>query len=115
MEQEKVKPQVILELEEALGVEVKEFNLDENGEVVILNLAGCQIYDISPLFDFYYLTRLELTNNRLTDIAPLLRLRNLEVLDLSDNNITDISPLSSLINLERVLHLGEIKLKIFRH
>ena len=59
----------------------------------MLDLAGNQISDISPLISLENLTILCLQCNDVTDISPLSNLTNLTDLRLIQNKINDISPL----------------------
>lgn len=127
MEKEKVKPQVILDLEEALGIEeISKYLFDENGNITTLSLENCEISDITNL-SLFTLDNLEVLNlefnqisnisilsslknlkelnlryNQIADISPLVLLEHLEDLCLTFNYISDISPLASLINLKHL-------------
>jgi len=73
--------------------------LNQLDKLTILEIAGNQISDTTPLHSLTNLTELYLRNNLLTDISPLESLTNLTTLDLSSNTITDISPLQPLTKL----------------
>ena len=103
------KPQQILELERAYGVELEQrdqlhwndnaYKLDERGEVVGLALNDRVVRDASPLSSFGSLTELYLVGNELSDVSPLAALTQLTSLDLADNELSDVSPLAALTQL----------------
>lgn len=68
-------------------------------KVTQLELAGCNITNISQLSNFNSLIKLNLANNNIEDISALSELSNLQVLDLSRNRITTIKPLIELTKL----------------
>ncbi len=68
-----------------------------------LNLASCQLTDVSALSTLTNLQRLDIGFNRLHHIRGISGLNNLESLLVSNNhveNIADISDLSNLIHLD---------------
>ena len=103
------KPQQILELERAYGVELEQrdqlhwndnaYKLDERGEVVGLALHNCELRHASPLSSFGSLTELYLVGNELSDAGPLAALTQLTNLDLARNELSDVSPLAALTQL----------------
>ena len=103
------KPQQILELERAYGVELEQrdqlhwndnaYKLDERGEVVGLALNDRVVRDASPLSSFGSLTELYLVGNELSDVSPLAALTQLTSLDLARNKLIDASPLAALTQL----------------
>jgi Leucine-rich repeat (LRR) protein len=115
------KPKEIIDLENALGIKLKElkdgeimqsdnhYQLDEAGILIGLNLSDNQLTDITPLKDLTSLTFLDLRQNQLTDITPLSKLTSLTSLDLSQNQLTDITPLAALTSLTS-LDLGNNRL-----
>lgn len=102
MVKEQLKPQVILELEKALGAEVKKFRLNDKGDVVMLGLSGNEIVELSPLSKLVKLNRLDLEDNQIIDLSPLINLVKLESLSLSRNKIIDLSPLLNLVKLKKL-------------
>jgi internalin A len=59
----------------------------------VLDLAGDEISDISPLVPLTNLTILALQGNEISDISVLADLTNLIDLRLTQNHVHDISPL----------------------
>ncbi len=102
MAKEQVKPKVILELEKALGVVVREFKLNGTGDIVELDLSNKGISDLSPLANLANLEVLYLRENQIVDLSPLAKLVNLEKLYLDSNEIIDLSPLTKLLNLKKL-------------
>ena len=70
-----------------------------------LNLNGNSVSDISALGGLTNLTTLYLGGNSISDLSPLAGLTNLTTLDLGGNSVSDISALGGLTNLT-TLHLG---------
>ncbi len=79
--------------------EPRTYRLNEGGEIVALNLDGCNITDCSPLAALTNLTFLDLGNHEWADCSPLARLTNLTYLDLSYNELRDCLFLAALTNL----------------
>lgn len=71
--------------------------------LTLLDLAGNDISEITPLANLKNLNNLSLTSNKITDIAPLQNLNKMEQLFLSANKISDISPIKDLTNLTSLL------------
>ena len=67
-----------------------------------IDLAGCQISDISPLANLTQLTSINLRGNHIEDISALTNLDQLTELRLNSNRIVDVSPLANLTLLERL-------------
>jgi len=74
--------------------------IDYFSEVVLVNLQGKKIEDISPLQCLTKLKRLNLIGSQLSDISTLEKLTELDHLGLSLAQIHDLSPLKGLTNLE---------------
>jgi Leucine-rich repeat (LRR) protein len=70
--------------------------------VIVLDLSGNTISDISPLWGLSLLEEINLSDNKVEDIDTLSHLTNLRILDLSNNAIKDVSPLMNLCKLEYV-------------
>lgn len=128
-----VKPKIILELEDKIGVEVDKYQLNVNKNIVSLDFRNKQIKDISTLLNQRYstlrsisfsncgfsdfstlsmlkeLTNLYLPNNNLSDISGISDLIKLTILDLSNNTLTTIDDIKSFKFL-RVLNLSNNKL-----
>lgn len=66
----------------------------------MMNLAGQDIEDLSPIGSLTKLRALWLDNNDVSNLKPLSSLKNLIVLSLSNNHISDIQILESLKNLQ---------------
>jgi Leucine-rich repeat (LRR) protein len=79
-------------------------NLSTLPRVDYLNLSDNSITDVSPLADYTIILTLDLSGNSIEDLSPLSELNSLAYLHLKDNSIEDISPLYglnlSLLNLE---------------
>ena len=67
-----------------------------------IDLARCQISDISPLANLTQLTSINLRYNHIEDISALTNLNQLTELRLNSNRIVDVSPLANLTLLERL-------------
>lgn len=83
--------------------EMRRFIEEEEGldlsEVTDLNLDHLRILNITCLWRFSSLNKLELSNNIIRRIEGLESLLNLTVLDLSFNHIDSIGGLNNLVNL----------------
>ena len=79
--------------------------LEKCRSLALLDLAGNQITDISPVTDLPRLQSLDLSDNAISDVSPLATLPALQYIELSDNQVSDLKPLSSLTNLS-ALYLG---------
>ncbi|APJ03613.1 leucine-rich repeat domain-containing protein [Silvanigrella aquatica] len=66
----------------------------------MMNLAGQDIDDLSPIGSLIQLRALWLDNNEVSDLKPLSSLKNLIVLSLSNNHISDIQILQAFKNLQ---------------
>lgn len=66
----------------------------------MLNLAGQELSDLSPLGCLVSLRALWLDNNELSNLKPLSSLKSLIVLSLSNNQISDIQVLSNFKELQ---------------
>lgn len=78
-------------------------------KVTQLELAGCNITNISQLSNFNSLIKLNLANNNIEDISALSELSNLQVLDLYKNSIEDVTPLKELTSLTELdLHNNKV-------
>lgn len=102
MEQEQVKPQVILDLEKALGAKVWSFELNTEGEVTMLDFSHNRINNLYPLLNLVDLEILILAYNQINELLPLSNLVKLKKLDLTKNQISDLSPLSNLLGLKEL-------------
>ena len=82
--------------------------LESATNLTVLNLAGNNISNLSPLASLTNLERLSLQSmtTSLSDISALANLTNLEFLNLTNNNITDISALTNLTKLTE-LYVGQ--------
>ncbi|MEA5427524.1 leucine-rich repeat domain-containing protein [Arcicella lustrica] len=100
MEQEQVKPQVILELEKAFGARVWNFELNNEGEITMLDFSHNRINNLYPLLNLVDLEILILAYNQISELLPLSNLAKLKKLDLTKNQISDLSPLSNLLQLK---------------
>lgn len=74
--------------------------------VIVLDLTGNEITDISELWNLKRLEELYLANNQIGYIDALCSLKKLRIVDLSGNQIDDISPLLQLENLEYINLVG---------
>ncbi len=107
---------------EAFGSEDSRYDLNGNGRVdfsdferfarafgrpvlIVLNLSGNQIRDLSPIAKLTSLINLDLSNNQIGDVSPLMDLELLIDLNLENNPFSDISALKHLTSLRR-LNLG---------
>ncbi len=106
------KPELIVRLEQELGVVLEEvsleeirenfgpyFALNEQREVIGLDLGNNQIQDLNPLQGLTGLTELDLSGNQIQNLSPLQHLTGLTVLWLEKNQIQDLSPLQGLSGL----------------
>lgn len=100
------KPAEILKLEKFYNITLLEKNyvLNENNQIVILDLSENQISNIEPLKNLKSLESLYLYDNQISNIEPLIELKSLTTLSLFSNQITDIEPLKGLKSL-RLLYL----------
>jgi len=96
------KPQVILDLELEINVEIRYFELNENGEITNLDLSFAKIENLEPLNRLTHLSSLDLSHTNIKDIAFLKVVENLTNLNLGGNQISNISPLSKLNNLSSI-------------
>ena len=111
------KPEAILQLEYELGFKLtdctdassdtnavvrqsKSYACNQEGEVIQLNLTGCELEEIPNLLAFEKLLILELSNNKVSRIEGLDKLPELQSLDLSLNRLTQIEGLEQLLNLQ---------------
>ena len=111
------KPEAILQLEQELGFELtdlthassdtngvsrqpKSYACNQEGEVIQLNLTGCELEEIPNLLAFEKLLILELSNNKISRIEGLDKLPELQSLDLSLNRLTQIEGLEQLTNIQ---------------
>ena len=78
-------------------------------KILILDLSGNKLTDISGIKLFKNLKIVYLGDNQITDISVLKDLNSLKNLNISWNEIYDISVISNLINIER-LNLSNNKL-----
>ena len=65
-----------------------------------LNLAGCNISDLSVLQDLPDLRWLSLRDTNITNVEPLTHLHQLEALFIQNTRVTDLSPLLDLYYLK---------------
>jgi hypothetical protein len=65
-----------------------------------LDIAGCEIKDLSPLAGLSALEQLVLNDTPVSDLAPLAGLTMLRWLWLDSTQVSDLSPLAGLIALE---------------
>lgn len=102
------KPKVILEFEKQIKGGVKNFKLDNYGEIESITLVAFfrELKDLNPIVELKNLKFLSISRNRSMDISPLSRLKNLKSLELIDSNIRDISAIGEIKTLES-LNLSE--------
>ena len=67
--------------------------LEDATNLTVLDLAGNNISDISPVAGLTKLISLDLGKNSISDISAVVGLTNLTTLTLNNNSISDISPL----------------------
>lgn len=79
--------------------------LEKCRALALLDLAGNQIEDLTPIKDLKNLQSLDLSKNKISNIQPLAGLTGLQYLNLADNQISDIAPLANMSNL-RTLYLS---------
>jgi internalin A len=113
--------QVWEQLKRGLGVQLLDFDEDEDGKVVklviwdqaginleyfrqiptlkILELDRSPIENLNELACLTELISLNISFSKITNISPLKNLKNLQELSLGGNSITDISPLSDLTTI----------------
>lgn len=96
------KPQIILDLEKRIGVEIPEYRLNYRNEIISLNLNSTLIKDLNCLEGIFSLKKLSLSHTKITDISPILGLNNLFSLDLKDTRIKDLSQLSALKSISNL-------------
>jgi internalin A len=96
-----MKPQQILDLEQYWGIEIgnNNYEVNQDGQVISLDLFGNQISDLSPLKELKQLTELNLSSNQISDLSPLKELQQLTSLDLYNNLISDLNSLKELQQL----------------
>ena len=111
------KPEAILQLEYELGFKLtdcadassdtnavarqsKSYACNKKGEVIHLNLTGCELEEIPNLLAFENLQVLDLSYNKISYIEGLDKLPELQSLDLSLNRLTQIEGLGQLFNLQ---------------
>jgi len=94
--------EIIKELEKKIGIKLHRYFMDKNKKIILLELVGMGISDISFLQNLKNLTELYLVDNQISDISSLRDLKNLTELYLSYNQISDISSLRDLKNLTRL-------------
>ncbi len=70
--------------------------LEHCKRLMLLELPGNEVSDLSPIAGLDLLQSLTLTGNRVEDIAPLKDLKRLQYIELSGNSVSDISPLAGL-------------------
>ena len=70
--------------------------LEHCKRLMLLELSGNEITDLSPIADLGLLQSLTLTSNKIEDISPLAELKRLQYIELSDNPISVITPISGL-------------------
>jgi hypothetical protein len=68
-----------------------------------LNLAKCNLSDISPLGEVRNLKELNLSENKISDVTPLSNLNRLKILDLANN--ADLHKISSLAGIQSLEEL----------
>ena len=68
--------------------------LEDATNLTVLDLAGNNISDISPVAGLTKLISLDLGKNSISDISAVVGLTNLTTLTLNNNSISDISPLA---------------------
>ena len=83
---------------------------DNNGNILGLNLFGCQLKSLSFLTQLPHITYLNLGSNNFNDLSPLAKAVHLELLYLGNNGISDLSCLSGLTSL-RHLDLRDNKIR----
>ena len=111
------KPEAILKLEQELGFELsdctdassdisadiprpKTYTCNQEGEVIQLSLAECELEEIPNLTNLENLQALDLSHNKISHIVGLDKLTNLQSLDLRSNQLTRIEGLDKLTNLQ---------------
>ena len=111
------KPEAILQLEQELGFELtdlthassdtngvsrqpKSYVCNQDGEVIQLNLAECDLEEIPNLLAFEKLQILNLSYNKISHIEGLDKLPELQSLDLGLNRLTQIEGLEQLLNIQ---------------
>lgn len=100
---------VIADVPEAKEVEIIDSNVrkvkfGEVGNLLDLNISGCEIEELSFLEKVSALEKLNLSNNLITAVDGIENVEQLETLYLFGNQIIDITPLSRLSKL-KTLHL----------
>ncbi len=111
---QKMKPEIIIQLEKELNIELTqvqelnnlaskpEYTVNSSGQIIDLCLSNLNLKQVPTSLlndDFFYLQTLDLSNNGITNISNLKGLKNLTNLVISNNKINDISPLKELSKL----------------
>lgn len=82
------------------------FGIEYCRQVVLLNLSGNGIVDISDLKGLSLIEELYLSDNEIGYIDAVSNLTKLRVIDISNNAVDDLSPLFELPDLEYVNIVG---------
>lgn len=70
--------------------------LEHCKRLMLLELPGNEVSDLSPIAGLDLLQSLTLTGNRVEDLTPLKDLKRLQYVELSGNSVSDISALAGL-------------------
>lgn len=108
-----MKPKQILELEDYWGWEVKNYTINQEGNIISLDLSGNKIRDLTPLQNLTQLERLNLWHNQIDNIEPLKWLKHLTELHLEGNKFSDLNTLEKLAKLTH-LFLNENNIENIR-
>ncbi len=88
------------EVSAIVGKPIDRIEKEDVSAVVMLDLSGKGVSDLSDLQYLPYLVELHLDDNDITNIDPISYLSNLETLTMSGCNIEDISVLANLSDLQ---------------
>ncbi|MDR2955646.1 MAG: leucine-rich repeat domain-containing protein [Prevotella sp.] len=110
------KPIEILELEKIYNVELRHseevyktrnsYEVDSEGNIIVLNLSNNQISEIKGLEKLNNLSILYLYSNQISDIKGLEKLNNLSKLYLDNNQISEIKELENLVKSPILKHIS---------
>ncbi|NAW88907.1 leucine-rich repeat domain-containing protein, partial [Photobacterium halotolerans] len=79
---------------------------DNKPDLLILDISGNPITDISTLFGLTRLRKLNLSNTDIADLSPLRKSMNLREIDISYTEVTDLSVFLRFTLAEQILLQG---------
>jgi internalin A len=97
-----------LAIREEIGNLGKPIYQSQLHDIIILDLSGKGIHDLSGLAHLMYLERLNLDDNPIEDLSPLKSIRNLYAISLNNTGIIDLQE----VGFDAISHLPLVELSL---